>query len=157
MSKEQPAGFQHEFATITARILLVDDEPDFLEQLSSRLKIRGARVDTALNCEEALKKIDNQEFDAIVVDLSMPGVDGLETTKRIKSSHPASEVIILTGHGSIQSGIKAMKMGAFDFLEKPVEINSLMEKIRNARTKHQKAAKAESMVQVKKILNSQGW
>lgn len=116
------------------RVLLVDDEKEFLRVVSERLKVRGVSVSIALSAQEALEKISYQEFDAIVVDLSMPSMNGLETTKSIKQLKPALKVIILTGYGSIGSGVEAMKIGAFDYLEKPIQINRLLGILRATRS-----------------------
>ncbi|WP_136810264.1 response regulator [Desulfosediminicola flagellatus] len=141
----------------TARVLLVDDEEGFLHSLSGRLKVRGLRVNTSLCGEDALNKLEEQEFDAIVVDLFMPGMDGIETLKRIKESHPGAEVIMLTGHGSIKSGIATMKEGACDFLEKPVEISLLLEKIEEARSRRMLTLRKRSQDKLQKILKSHSW
>ena len=118
-----------------AKVLLVDDEKDFLETLSNRLEMRGLKVSAVTSGEQAVTEAKAQEFDAIVVDLSMPGIDGLETLKRIKADNPKAEIIMLTGQGSIASGVEAMKLGAGDFLQKPVELSVLMERISQAKTK----------------------
>lgn len=139
------------------RVLLIDDEQEFLRTLSDRLKIRGLRVTTALSGAEALEKIAHQEFDVIIIDLSMPVMDGLETTRRIKKLSSASEVIILTGHGSIKSGVNAMKHGAYDFVEKPVEINRLLGKIRAAGKRHEQSMHDQTRAELKQITNSHSW
>lgn len=141
----------------TARVLLVDDEENYLKSLSERLKVRGLLVNTSVCGEDALQKLEEHEFDAIVVDLSMPGMDGIETLKRIKAGHPDVEVIILTGHGSVKSGITSMKQGALDFLEKPVEINKLMEKISEARKRRESNLQKTSQANLKQILKSHSW
>ena len=141
----------------TARVLLVDDEEDFLKTLSDRLKVRGLRVSTSVSGEDAIVKTEEQEYDAIVVDLSMPGMDGIETMKKIKEAHPEAEIIMLTGHGSVASGVSAMKEGAMDFLEKPVEINTLLEKIGEAKNKRMLVLQEKSQEELRKIIKSQGW
>lgn len=141
----------------TARVLLVDDEEGFLKSLSERLKVRGLRVNTSLCGEDALKKLEEQEFDVIVVDLSMPGMDGIATLKRIKEGHPEAEVIMLTGHGSIKSGIASMKEGASDFLEKPVEISTLLEKIEEARNRRMLTLRKRSQDRLHKIMKTHSW
>jgi DNA-binding NtrC family response regulator len=140
-----------------ARVLLVDDEDEFLETLSERLKIRGLSVVTASTGAEAINKAEQQDFDAIIVDLSMPGLDGIETTQRIKAISPATEIIILTGHGSVQSGVNAMKQGASDFLQKPVELGSLLEKIGEAKSKRMIVLQKESQLELDSILRNRGW
>ena len=140
-----------------AKVLLVDDEEDFLETLSSRLKMRGLKVSAVTSGEQAISEAKDQEYDAIIVDLSMPGLDGLETLKRIKADNPHAEIIMLTGHGSIQSGIEAMKLGAGDFLQKPVELSELMTKIGEAKNKKMLVLQKQSQEELRKIVTSKSW
>lgn len=142
---------------LKARVLLVDDEEDFLKMLSDRLKVRGLRVNTVSSGEDAVSKAEEHEYDAIIVDLSMPGIDGLETIKRIKAINPTAEVIMLTGHGSVESGVEAMKLGAGDYLQKPVEISTLLGKIGKARNKRMLVLEKKSQEELEKILKSRGW
>ena len=140
-----------------AKVLLVDDEEDFLETLSSRLKMRGLKVSAVTSGEQAVSEAKEQEYDAIILDLSMPGLDGLETLKRIKADNPNAEIIMLTGHGSIQSGIEAMKLGAGDFLQKPVELSELMTKIGEAKNKKMLVLHKQSQEELRKIVTSRSW
>lgn len=142
---------------LNARVLLVDDEVDFIEGLSQRLEVRGLKVTTATGGEEAVRIVDRQEFDAIILDLAMPGMDGLETLKRIRAHHPDAEIIMLTGHGSIKSGIEAIKLGAEDFLEKPVDIKSLLQKISEAKAKRVLILQKQSLAEIEHILKSKAW
>ena len=118
---------------LKAKILLVDDEEDFLSTLAERLEIRGLDVHTAASGELALVKTGQESFDLIVLDLAMPGMDGIETLKRIKAEQPEAEIIMLTGQGSIKTSMEAMKLGAEDFMEKPVNISDLLERISDAK------------------------
>jgi len=118
-----------------AHVLLVDDEERFLDVLSHRLETRGMKVETATSGEHALERVADEAFDAIVLDLSMPGMDGIETLRVLKRRRPDMQVIMLTGHGSVRGGIEAMRLGAEDFLEKPIDFAVLMERIREARNK----------------------
>lgn len=127
---------------LEAKVLLVDDEEQFLDALSQRLEARGLKVDAVTSGEEAVKQVVDHNFDAIVVDLAMPGIDGIETLKQIKEKRPDLEIIMLTGHATVKSGIEAMKLGADDFLEKPVELNVLLEKIGEAK-KQENACRRE--------------
>ncbi len=140
-----------------AKVLLVDDEREFLETLSSRLEMRGLKVSAVTSGEQAIAEAKEQEYDAIVVDLSMPGIDGLETLKRIKADNPNAEIIMLTGHGSVASGVEAMKLGAGDFLQKPVELSELMSKIGEAKDKRMLVLQKKSQEELRKILQSKGW
>ena len=140
-----------------AKVLLVDDEQDFLETLSSRLEMRGLKVSAVTSGEQAIAEAKEQEYDAIVVDLSMPGIDGLETLKRIKANNPNAEIIMLTGHGSVASGVEAMKLGAGDFLQKPVELTELMSKIGEAKGKRMLVLQKQSQEELRNILKTKSW
>ena len=140
-----------------AKVLLVDDEQDFLETLSNRLEMRGLKVSAVTSGEQAISEAKQQDYDAIVVDLSMPGIDGLETLKRIKADNPNAEIIMLTGHGSVQSGVEAMKLGAGDFLQKPVELSQLLDKIDEAKSKKMLVLQQQSQEELRKIIKSKSW
>jgi two-component system OmpR family response regulator len=115
------------------RILVVDDEEDFLETLVNRLNRRGMSAQGALSGREALKMMEEKEFDVVVLDVRMPGMDGLEVLREVKNRWPFVEVILLTGHGSVESGIEGMRLGAFDYVMKPADLEVLIEKIQQAR------------------------
>jgi len=142
---------------INAKVLLVDDEEDFLTALSQRLELRGLQVRTATSGEAAIAKIHEEEFDLIVLDLAMPGIDGIETLRKIKSIQANAEIVMLTGHGSIKTSMEAMKLGAEDFLEKPVDFSQLLEKIREAKDKRLLLLDAKNAVDIDTILKSKGW
>ena len=111
-------------------IMLVDDEVSFVETLVKRLSTRNIETITAFSAEEGLEKLKkNQNLDVIVLDIKMPGMDGLEMLKKIKAESFRTEVIMLTGHATIESGITGMKLGAFDFLTKPCDIEELVNKV----------------------------
>jgi len=114
------------------RILLVDDEKDFVEALAERLRNRDFDVTTAFTGEEALEKLTEYNFDVAIVDVRMPGIDGIATLKEIKKMKPLTEVLMLTGHGTVETAIEGMKHGAHDFLMKPTEMPTLLEKIGSA-------------------------
>jgi len=137
--------------------MLVDDEEEFIDLMSQRLETRGLKVITVTSGEEALAMTDDQNFDVAVVDFAMPGIDGIETLKQIKAKRHDIEVIMLTGQGTIQSGIEAMKHGAIDYLEKPVDLNVLMEKIRLAKEQRMIALEQKSADEIKNILKSKSW
>jgi len=142
---------------IKANVLVVDDEEQFLKVFSQRLEGRGLKVDTSTTGEEALNKVKSKEFDAIVLDLVMPGMSGIETLKRIRSENPDVQIIILTGHGTIEKSVEAVKEGAIDFLEKPADLNKIMEKIAQAKEKKVVLIEKKHEAQVKEILESKGW
>lgn len=114
------------------KIMLVDDEKDFVQTLSERLKTRHLESSIAYNGEEALAMADQETPEVIVLDLMMPGIDGIETLRRLKQNHPEVEVIILTGHGSEQEKRQAEDLGAFAYLRKPVDIDDLARVMREA-------------------------
>jgi DNA-binding NtrC family response regulator len=114
------------------RVLLVDDEEEFVSALSERLMLRGIEVDSALNGEEALALMVERVFEVVILDVMMPGLGGLEVLKRIKSTYPNTQVILLTGHGATREGIEGMRLGAFDYLIKPVDIEEMLEKMKEA-------------------------
>jgi|MudIll2142460700_1097286.scaffolds.fasta_scaffold432138_1 DNA-binding NtrC family response regulator len=142
---------------LNARVLLVDDEEKFLEVVSQRLKTRGLKVDTATSGEDALNTVRREDFDAIVLDLSMPGMSGLETLEKIRKDKPDVQVIILTGHGTLQAGVQAMKEGALDFMEKPVDLNKLLSRIDEARDKRILVVQKKHEEHLKEILQTKGW
>lgn len=142
---------------IKADVLLVDDEEQFLKVLSQRLEGRGMKVDTSTSGEDALKRVKGKEFDAIILDLAMPGMSGIEALKRIRSENPDVQIIMLTGHGSIEKGIEAMKAGAVDFLEKPADLNKILEKVAEAKRKRIILVEKKREAQVKEIIQSKAW
>jgi len=117
------------------RFLLVDDEKEYIQTLSDRLQTRDLNSAVAYDGEEALSHIEKNEPDVMVLDLKMPGVDGMEVLRKVKKERPHVEVIILTGHGSEQDKISAMELGAFAYLEKPVDIEILTETMKKAYAK----------------------
>ncbi|OGP52221.1 MAG: two-component system response regulator [Deltaproteobacteria bacterium RBG_13_43_22] len=115
-----------------AKLLLVDDEVAFANNIAKLISKRGYDIITVYNGESAVQAVDETDFDVIVLDLKMPGLDGLAVLKQIKRKKPGVEVIILTDHDSFESGIDGMQLGAFDFIMKPVRFDDLQEKIRQA-------------------------
>jgi DNA-binding response OmpR family regulator len=114
------------------RVLLVDDEEEFVAALSERLTLRGIEVDSTLNGEEALARLVEKDFEVVILDVMMPGLGGLQVLRQIKSTHPNTQVILLTGHGSTREGIEGMRLGAFDYLIKPVDIEEMLAKMKEA-------------------------
>lgn len=142
---------------LATKVMLVDDEAEFIDLMSQRLETRGLKVVAVISGEEAVAMTNDRNLDVAIVDFAMPGIDGIETLKQIKEKRPDIEVIMLTGQGTIQSGIEAMKHGAVDYLEKPVDLNVLMEKIRFAKEKRMAAIEKKSADEVKNILKSKSW
>jgi DNA-binding NtrC family response regulator len=114
------------------RILIVDDEEDFVSTLAERLALRGYQIETAGSGAEALRQVGEDHFRLLILDVKMPGIDGLELLAQIKTKHPDLPVILLTGHGSVADAKRGMEHGAFDYLMKPIDIDDLIEKIGNA-------------------------
>ncbi len=114
------------------KVLLVDDEPDFMEPLTNRLPLRKLSVLNATNGADALKLLDQEPVDVVVLDVKMPGMSGLEVIRHIKKAHPLVEVIMLTGHANLEVSIEGMELGAFDYLLKPAVIDELVYKIQDA-------------------------
>uniref|UniRef100_A0A7V4G6P4 Response regulator n=1 Tax=Desulfobacca acetoxidans TaxID=60893 RepID=A0A7V4G6P4_9BACT len=114
------------------RVLIVDDEDDFRETIVKRLRARKLEVEGVESGEAALKAVEAQDFDVVVLDVRMPGLDGIETLKELKKKKPLTEVIMLTGHASVESGIQGMQLGAFDYVMKPVPLDELLDKMRQA-------------------------
>ena len=117
------------------RVLLVDDEAGFLDPLLKRLRRRGITTTASNSGEEALQRIVTEPPDVVVLDVKMPGMGGLETLREIKRNHPLVEVIMLTGHATVESAIEGMKHGAYDYLMKPCDFDQLMEKLNEATAK----------------------
>jgi len=132
----------------TVKVMLVDDEIQFVETLVKRLKKRKLNVTSAGNGEEALSRLDENPADVVLLDVKMPGMDGIDVLREIKSRHPLVEVIMLTGHANVEVAIQGMELGAFDYLMKPMDIDELLYKIQDA---HQKKT-----IQEAKIKNMKG-
>ena len=114
------------------RVLLVDDEKEFLEVLIRRLSKRQVKVDGVYSGEEALQYLQVRPIDVAVLDVKMPGMDGITLLREIKKFNPLIEVIMLTGHASLEVALEGMRFGAFDYLMKPAEIDELLYKIEDA-------------------------
>jgi DNA-binding NtrC family response regulator len=142
---------------MTEKVLLVDDEKDFLTVMSERMTARGMEVSTADSAQAALQEVVSGAYDAIVLDLKMPGMDGIETLKAIKARNPTLQVILLTGHATLEKGVEAMKLGAMDFVEKPADLNVLTEKIKNAQARKMVLVAKQTEQKLKSILTAKGW
>ena len=142
---------------MSEKVLLVDDEKEFVEVLSERMRNRGMNVSTSLSAREALTKIDQESFDAVILDLMMPEMDGIEVLRIIKEKRPEMQIILLTGHGTIEKGIEAMKLGAMDFIEKPADITVLSEKIKKAQAQKMVLVEKETAEKIKEIMRSKSW
>jgi DNA-binding NtrC family response regulator len=138
-------------------ILLVDDEVPFVETMTKRLRKRDLNVNTAFSGKEALEVLDkNRNTDVVILDVKMPGMDGIETLGEIKKSYPLSEVVMLTGHGTIESAIEGMKRGAYDYLLKPCDIDQLMLKVEEATQKKRNHEEKIREAKVKDAMSMHG-
>ena len=122
-------------AALRIRLLLVDDEPDFKEVMLKHLSRRGIRLSVAECCLDALDELDTAPADVVIMDMHMPEVNGIQCLRQVKERWPLTEVIILTGHASVQSGIEGMQSGAFDYCIKPIDVRELLEKVELAAQK----------------------
>jgi DNA-binding NtrC family response regulator len=138
-------------------IMLVDDEEDFVEMLSLRLTEKGEKVVSAFSGQECLDTLDKSEIDVVILDVKMPGMDGIETLQEIKKRHPLVEVIMLTGHGTMEAAVQGMKLGAYDFLFKPADFDDLTDKLNKARKRRHdqiekiRNAEADMLLRTSKI------
>ena len=141
---------------IPTRILLVDDEKDFVEMLSLRLEEAGESVTPAYSGRECLDILETKDIDVVILDILMPGMDGITTLKEIKNRSPLVEVIMLTGHGSTESAVNGMKLGAFDYLLKPAHFGELTAKLDSARKRKDEQAERIRKAEVKLLLRRSG-
>ena len=136
------------------KVLLIDDEETLLEYLAKRLLREGLMVKATFSGEEALGVASNENFDVAVVDLKMPGIDGVETQKRLKKIQPFLQCIVLTAHGSIESALESGQKDAFQYLLKPIDYDSLVVAIREAYEKKTVLQNAQFRDQVEDIYRS---
>ncbi len=142
---------------MSEKILLIDDEQDFLTVMSERMEARNMQVSTAASAKEGLEKVTAGNFDAVILDLMMPEMDGIEALKLLKEKNPDLAVILLTGHATIKQGIEAMKLGALDLLEKPADLNALTEKIHAAQAQKMLIIEKKNEEMINKIISTKGW
>jgi len=136
------------------RILIVDDEQEFVEVLSERLGLRDYDVTTSSSGKDAMEKLEKLNFDVVILDVLMPDMDGIETLKRIKGLKPLTEVIMLTGHATVETAIEGMKLGAYDYLMKPYKDDELFSKIDKASAKKEEHEDRIREAKVKEIVSS---
>ncbi len=137
-----------------SRILLVDDEVVFTTNMSKLLTNRGYFVTPVNSGDSAIRELEENDFDVVVLDLKMPGMDGITTLKEIKKLDLFTETLILTGHGSIDTAMEAIKLGAYDYLTKPCEIDELVAKIEGAWEKKDDALKEDMQEKIQKVVES---
>lgn len=134
---------------MTERVLLVDDEEEYLEIMSERMRARDIEVTTSTSAREALDMIATESYDAVIMDFMMPEMNGIEALKVIKEKNPEMQIILLTGHATVEKTVEAMKAGAMDLIEKPADLDALSEKIKDAHS--QKALLVEKKDQERVI------
>jgi DNA-binding NtrC family response regulator len=142
----------------TDLVMLVDDEVPFVETMTKRLAKRDLRLIAAFSGQEALEILDKQpKVDVVILDVKMPGMDGIETLRKIKSAHPLIEVVMLTAHATVESAIEGMKFGAFDYLMKPCDMEQLIGKVNEAARKKQGHEEKIREAHVKEIISKRGF
>lgn len=135
------------------RVLLVDDEERFLNTTKILLDKRGLDTSIATNGQDAIKILETKIIDVVILDVKMPGMDGVEVLNRIKNKYPLIEVIMLTGHASVESAVEGLKMGAFDYIMKPCDIPELTEKIKQAYERKQSAEEKIRKAKIEHIIS----
>ncbi len=139
------------------RVLLVDDEEEFTHTLKERLETRGLQVQAVNSGKDAINLVRDKTFDAIVLDLAMPGLDGIDTLKLLKEINPDLQIILLTGQATIQKSVEAMRHGAVDLMEKPADIKELLAKIEEASSKKALLYEKNLEDQIKNIISKKPW
>jgi len=139
------------------KVLLVDDEESFVDALAQRLELRDFKVLTALSGDAALEAIREKLVDVVVLDVLMPGKDGVETLREIKQIKPLVEVIMLTGHATVETAIEGMRLGAYDYLMKPTDTEELVKKINKANARKQEHEERIRQANIDHLIRTRGW
>ena len=140
------------------KVMLVDDESDFVEAMTRRLEKRKLDVIAAFSGREALETLDkHHDVDVVILDVKMPGMDGIETLKKMKAAHPLIEVVMLTAHATVESAIEGMRFGAFDYLMKPCAMEQLLDKVNEATRKKRQHDEKIREAHIKEILAKRGY
>jgi DNA-binding NtrC family response regulator len=135
-----------------ANVLLVDDEVSFVETFGERLELRDFEISKAFSGPEALRVLEeNKNVEVVILDVKMPGMDGIETLADIKRKHPLVEVMMLSGHADVESAIEGMKQGAFDYLMKPVDMDQIITKVTEAALKKRQHEEKIIQARIKEI------
>ena len=139
-------------------VMLVDDEAPFVETMTKRLEKRSLEVIAAFSGREALETLDkHRNVDVVILDVKMPGMDGIETLKELKSAYPIIEIVMLTAHATVESAIEGMRLGAFDYLMKPCNMEQLMSKVDEATRKKRSHEEKIREAHIKEILSRRGF
>jgi len=139
------------------RVLLVDDEKEFVESLSERLELRLFEVKTCFNGDDAVNLLRQEDIDVVVLDVLMPGKDGIATLTEIKKIKPLTQVIMLTGNATVETAISGMKQGAYDYLMKPTETEDLTKKINSAAKLKREHEERIQQAEIQNIIKHRGW
>lgn len=139
------------------KVLLVDDEEQFVDVLSQRLETRGFQVSSACNGDEAIAHVEAHDVDVVILDVLMPGRNGIDTLREIRRMRPLTEVIMLTGHGTVETAIQGMKNGAYDYLMKPTDTSELVEKMTKAAKRKKDHEDRIRQAEVDKLVKTRGW
>lgn len=139
-----------------AKILMVDDEVVFAQNMTKLLNAKGYRVSAVTSGDQAMERLEEEHFDVVILDLKMPGMDGIATLKEIKKLEIFTEILILTGHGSIDTAMEAVSLGAYDYLTKPCGIDELVAKIQGAWEKKDDAERQDLQEKIHKVVESPG-
>jgi DNA-binding NtrC family response regulator len=135
-----------------ANVLLVDDEVSFVETFAERLELRNFEISKAFSGPEALQVLEeNKNVEVVILDVKMPGMDGIETLADIKKKHPLVEVMMLSGHADVESALEGMKQGAFDYLMKPVDMDQIIAKVTEAAAKKRRHEEKIIQARIKEI------
>ncbi len=140
-----------------AHVMVVDDEVEFVDVLAERLEARDFVVHKAYSGDEALKELDAHKVDVVILDVVMPGKSGIETLHEIKHKQPLVEVIMLTGHATVETAIEGMKLGAYDYLMKPTETPDLVQKINGAVARKREHEERIRRAEINGIVKRRGW
>ena len=138
-------------------VLLVDDEHAFVHALAERLALRGLDVDTAPDGEIAVARTGRRDYDAVLLDMAMPGMDGIATLRAMQEVKPGLQVIVLTGQATLGQAVEAMKLGALDLMEKPADIDALVERIDDAAHRRLSMEHERIRARVEEITRRKGW
>ncbi len=139
---------------MNVRILIVDDEEEFTTQLAERLSLRGYYVSTCFSGEEAVETVKGYNYDVVILDVLMSGIDGVEALKQLKEINPLLEIIMLTGNATVESAIEGMKLGAFDYLMKPTKTDELIGKVNKAYARKAEQEERIRQAKVNEIISS---
>lgn len=139
------------------RVLIVDDEEEFATALAERMRTRGLDASTAFSGNVAIEMVRANPYDAVVLDLAMPGIDGMQTLRSMLAINADLQIIILTGHATVSKGVQAVKEGAFEFLEKPVRLDELVDKIDNAKSVSSALSESKMNDMIEEIMKRRGW